>query len=143
MLDKHGRIVLDRPMDLDFYRNASWNRALLYLAKETFGEESLVIHQYVLDKDFEGIRQEDALIRSSVMALSSILSGAKLLRLCPTRWREDANFRRLARNIQLLLRHESNLSQWPDILTGSHTVDALVWDLISAANVKFSLPNDK
>ena len=124
MLDKHGRIILDRPIDLDFYRNASWNRALLYLAKETFGEESLVIHQYVLDKDFEGIRQEDALIRSSVMALSSILSGAKLLRLCPTRWRNDANFRRLARNIQLLLRHESNLSQWPDILTGSHTVDA-------------------
>ena len=143
ILDKHGRIVLDRPMDLDFYRNASWNRALLYLAKETYGEESLVIHQYVLDKDFEGIRQEDALIRSSVMALSSILSGAKLLRLCPTRWREDANFRRLARNIQLLLRHESNLSQWPDILTGSHTVDALVWDLISAANAKLSLPNDK
>ncbi|MEC7405574.1 MAG: methylmalonyl-CoA mutase family protein [Bacteroidota bacterium] len=143
MLDKHGRIVLDRPMDLDFYRNASWNRALLYLAKETYGEESLVIHQYVLDKDFEGIRQEDALIRSSVMALSSILSGAKLLRLCPTRWRNDANFRRLARNIQLLLRHESNLSQWPDILTGSHTVDALVWDLISAANVKPSLPNDE
>ena len=143
MLDKHGRIILDRPIDLDFYRNASWNRALLYLAKETFGEESLVIHQYVLDKDFEDIRQEDALIRSSVMALSSILSGAKLLRLCPTRWREDANFRRLARNIQLLLRHESNLSQWPDILTGSHTVDALVWDLISMANVKPSLPNDK
>ena len=143
ILDKHGRIVLDRPMDLDFYRNASWNRALLYLAKETYGEESFVIHQYVLDKDFEGIRQEDALIRSSVMALSSILSGAKLLRLCPTRWRNDANFRRLARNIQLLLRHESNLSQWPDILTGSHTVDALVWDLISVANVKPSLPNDK
>ena len=143
ILDKHGRIVLDRPMDLDFYRNASWNRALLYLAKETYGEESFVIHQYVLDKDFEGIRQEDALIRSSVMALSSILSGAKLLRLCPTRWRNDANFRRLARNIQLLLRHESNLSQWPDILTGSHTVDALVWDLISAANVKPSLPNDE
>ena len=95
MLDKHGRIILDRPMDLDFYRNASWNRALLYLAKETYGE-SLVIHQYVLDKDFEGIRQEDALIRSSVMALSSILSGAKLLRLCPARWRQDANFRRLA-----------------------------------------------
>ena len=142
-LDKHGRIVLDRPIDLDFYRNASWNRALLYLAKETFGEESLVIHQYVLDKDFEDIRQEDALIRSSVMALSSILSGAKLLRLCPTRWREDANFRRLARNIQLLLRHESNLGQWPDILTGSHTLDALVWDLISPANVKPSLPNDK
>ena len=143
VLDRHGRIVLDRPIDLDFYRNASWNRALLYLAKETFGEESLVIHQYVLDKDFEGIRQEDALIRSSVMALSSILSGAKLLRLCPTRWREDANFRRLARNIQLLLRHESNLGQWPDILTGSHTVDALVWDLISMANVKPPLPNDK
>ena len=143
ILDKHGRIVLDRPMDLDFYRNASWNRALLYLAKETYGEESLVIHQYVLDKDFEGIRQEDALIRSSVMALSSILSGVKLLRLCPARWRQDANFRRLARNIQLLLRHESNLSQWPDILTGSHTVDALVWDLISAANAKFSLPNDQ
>ena len=143
VLDKHGRIVLDRPIDLDFYRNASWNRALLYLAKETFGEESLVIHQYVLDKDFEDIRQEDALIRSSVMALSSILSGAKLLRLCPTRWREDANFRRLARNIQLLLRHESNLGQWPDILTGSHTLDALVWDLISPANVKPSLPNDK
>ena len=143
VLDRHGRIVLDRPIDLDFYRNASWNRALLYLAKETFGEESLVIHQYVLDKDFEGIRQEDALIRSSVMALSSILSGAKLLRLCPTRWRNDANYRRLARNIQLLLRHESNLGQWPDILTGSHTVDALVWDLISMANVKPSLPNDK
>ena len=143
MLDKHGRIILDRPIDLDFYRNASWNRALLYLAKETFGEESLVIHQYVLDKDFEGIRQEDALIRSSVMALSSILSGAKLLRLCPTRWRNDANFRRLARNIQLLLRHESNLSQWPDILTGSHTVDALVWDLIRVANDKPSLPNDQ
>lgn len=143
MLDKHGRIILDRPIDLDFYRNASWNRALLYLAKETFGEESLVIHQYALDKDFEGIRQEDALIRSSVMALSSILSGAKLLRLCPTRWRNDANFRRLARNIQLLLRHESNLSQWPDILTGSHTVDSLVWDLIHVANAKPSLPNDQ
>jgi hypothetical protein len=143
MLDKHGRIILDRPIDLDFYRNASWNRALLYLAKETFGEESLVIHQYVLDKDFEGIRQEDALIRSSVMALSSILSGAKLLRLCPKRWGNDANFRRLARNIQLLLRHESNVSQWPDILTGSHTVDALVWDLIRVANTKPSLPNDQ
>ena len=143
MLDQYGRIILDRPIDIDFYRNAAWNRAFLYLAKETYSEESLVIHQYVLDKDFEGIRQEDALIRSSVMALSSILSGAKLLRLCPTRWREDANFRRLARNIQLLLRHESNLSQWPDILTGSHTVDALVWDLISMANVKPSLPNDK
>lgn len=143
MLDNHGRIILDRPIDLDFYRNAAWNRALLYLAKETFGEESLLIHQYVLDKDFEGIRQEDALIRSSVMALSSILSGAKLLRLCPKRWRNDANFRRLARNIQLLLRHESNLSQWPDILTGSHTVDALVWDLIRVANDKPSLPNDK
>jgi len=143
MLDKHGRIILDRPIDLDFYRNASWNRALLYLAKETFGDKSLEIHQYVLDKDFEGIRQEDALIRSSVMALSSILSGVKLLRLCPARWRQDANFRRLARNIQLLLRHESNLSQWPDILTGSHTVDALVWDLISAANAKLSLPNDQ
>lgn len=143
MLDQHGRIILDRPFDLDFYRNASWNRALLYLAKETFGEQCLVIHQYVLDKDFEGIRQEDALIRSSVMALSSILSGAKLLRLCPTRWRNDDNFRRLARNIQLLLRHESNLNKWPDILAGSHTVDALVWDLIRIANTKPFLPNDK
>lgn len=143
MLDQYGRIILDRPIDLDFYRNASWNRALLYLAKKTFGDKSLVLHQYVLDKDFEGIRQEDALIRSSVMALSSILSGAKLLRLCPAHWREDANFRRLARNIQLLLRYESNLSQWSDVLTGSHTVDGLVWDLISAANTKPSLPNDK
>ena len=52
-------------------------------------------------------------------------------------------FRRLARNIQLLLRHESNLSQWPDILTGSHTVDSLVWDLIHVANAKPSLPNDQ
>tara|TARA_B100000927_G_scaffold247181_1_gene210378 strand:- start:9 stop:998 length:990 start_codon:yes stop_codon:yes gene_type:complete len=143
MLNKYGRIILDRPIDLDFYRNASWNRALLYLAKKTFGEQCLIIHQYVLDKDFEGIRQEDALIRSSAMALSSILSGARLLRLCPMRWRNDANFRRLARNIQLLLRYESNLSQWPDILKGSHTVDALVWDLIRIANTKPSLPNDK
>lgn len=143
MLDKHGRIILDRPIDLDFYRNASWNRALLYLAKKTFGDKSLVIHQFFLDKDFEGIRQEDALIRCSVMALSSILSGAKLLRLCPARWREDANFRQLARNIQLLLRHESNLSQWPDVLTSSHTVDALVWDLIRVANDKPSSRNDQ
>ncbi|MCD8528804.1 MAG: methylmalonyl-CoA mutase family protein [Chitinophagales bacterium] len=71
---------------------------------------------------------QDNLINATTMAMSAVLGGANCLIVKPTQNNEDG--KRLARNIQLILKHESGLHQIADPANGSFYIESLTRKLI-------------
>lgn len=74
-----------------------------------------------------GEDEQDNLINATSMAMSAVLGGAAHLIVRPTT--EITTAKRLARNIQLILKHESGLHQVADPANGSYYIEALTKEL--------------
>lgn len=76
-----------------------------------------------------GEDEQDNLIRATSMAMSAVLGGADHLIVRPTS--ETDRAKRLARNIQLILKHESGLHKVADPAAGSYYIESLSNKLVN------------
>lgn len=76
-----------------------------------------------------GEDEQDNLIRATSMAMSAVLGGANHLIVRPTS--ETDRAKRLARNIQLILKHESGLHKVADPAAGSYYIENLTAQLFN------------
>lgn len=76
-----------------------------------------------------GDDEQDNLIKATSMAMSAVLGGANHLTVRPTS--ETKRARRLARNIQLILKHESGLHKVTDPAKGSFYIESLTSKLVN------------
>ncbi len=74
-----------------------------------------------------GKDEQDNLINATSMAMSAVLGGANHLIVRPTA--ETTTAKRLARNIQLILKHESGLHKIADPANGSYYIESLTKEL--------------
>lgn len=73
--------------------------------------------------------EQDNLIKATSMAMSAVLGGANHLLVRPTS--ATASAKRLARNIQLILKNESGLNQIADPAQGSYYIENLTNKLVN------------
>ena len=76
-----------------------------------------------------GEDEHDNLINATTMAMSAVLGGADHLVVRPTS--ETSSAKRLARNIQLILKHESGLHKVADPAHGSYYIESLMSKLVN------------
>ena len=76
-----------------------------------------------------GEDEQDNLIRATSMAMSAVMGGADHLIVRPTS--ETSRAKRLARNIQLILKHESGLHKVADPAAGSYYIESLTAQLFN------------
>ncbi|MBD81597.1 MAG: hypothetical protein CL840_21945 [Crocinitomicaceae bacterium] len=80
------------------------------------------------------------MLRGTTQAMSAVLGGCDILRVLPydTAWSRGGEFsRRIARNVQLMLKEESYLDKVIDPAGGSYYIDRLTNELGNAAWEKF------
>lgn len=76
-----------------------------------------------------GSDEQDNLINATSMAMSAVIGGANHLIVRPTS--ETPTAKRLARNIQLILKHESGLNKVADPAQGSYYIENLTLKLFT------------
>jgi len=76
-----------------------------------------------------GIDEQDNLINATSMAMSAVIGGANHLIVRPTN--ETTTAKRLARNIQLILKDESGLHKVADPAQGSYYIESLTSKLVN------------
>ncbi len=72
---------------------------------------------------------QDNLINATAMSMSAVFGGANHLIVRPTE--ETATAKRLARNVQLILKHESGLHKVADPAQGSYYIESLTSKLVN------------
>ena len=77
-----------------------------------------------------GEDEQDNIIRATSMAMSAVMGGADHLIVRPTS--ETSRAKRLARNIQLILKYESGLHKVADPAAGSYYIESLTQKLINS-----------
>ncbi|MCB0536998.1 MAG: hypothetical protein KDE33_05660 [Bacteroidetes bacterium] len=98
------------------------------LLKEYGLEPKLPFIYGVFAPDAYGKDEQDNLINATSMAMSAVLGGVNHLIVRPTA--ETTTAKRLARNIQLILKHESGLHQITDPANGSYYIESLTEKLL-------------
>ncbi len=79
--------------------------------------------------DAYGEDEQDNLIKATSMAMSAVLGGADHLIVRPTS--NTSRAKRLARNVQLILKNESGLNQVADPAQGSYYIESLTNKLVN------------
>jgi methylmalonyl-CoA mutase len=111
---------VDAPAD----RSAAIHPSEVYVQAQTSGRTQTVYGPHV------------NMLRGSTEAASAIIGGCDVLSVAPfdSAFREPSEFsNRIARNTQLILRHESHLDQVADPSAGSYYIEAITDELISEA----------
>ena len=99
------------------------------LMKEHKLVESLPFISVEFALDAYGSDEQDNLINATTMAMSAVIGGANHLVVRPTS--NTSTAKRLARNIQLILKHESGLHKVADPAQGSYYVESLTSKLVN------------
>ena len=100
-----------------------------FLIKELKLNVSLPFIKVKFAPEAYGEDEEDNLIKATSMAMSAVLGGANHLVVRPIS--SSHRSKRLARNIQLILKHESGLNKIADPAQGSYYIENLTHKLIN------------
>jgi len=79
---------------------------------------------------FSSTEPESNLIRQSIQALAFVLGGADKIALLPFDGSNDANPKRISKNILLLLKEEAQLAKISDAVKGSYFLEELTAEII-------------
>jgi methylmalonyl-CoA mutase len=115
-------------------------RMLWAQAVEAFGgmhaDAKAVIHAHTCNWNKTVYDPDVNILRATTEAISAILGGADSISIAPFNrcYREpDENSRRLARNTQLVLKHEAFLSRVADPVGGSYLIEVLTGSIAAKA----------
>lgn len=103
-------------------------RFLNLLEKYNVAEKTLPFIKASFAHTAYGADKQDNLINATTMAMSAVLGGGNHLIVRPTG--ENSSDKRYARNIQLVLKHESNFHLVADPAQGSYFIEKLTEELI-------------
>ncbi|MDA9951851.1 methylmalonyl-CoA mutase family protein [Chitinophagales bacterium] len=101
----------------------------VFLMKELNLNVSLPFIKVNFAPEAYGKDEEDNLIKATSMAMSAVLGGANHLVVRPIS--STLRSKRLARNIQLILKHESGLNKVVDPAQGSYYIESLTHKLVN------------
>lgn len=86
-------------------------------------EETLPFIKVEFAPNAYGENKDDNLINETSLCMSAVLGGANHIIVTPTE--ETEKGKRLARNVQLILKHESGFNQVADPMAGSYYIEVL------------------
>lgn len=128
-----NQLVFKVKIGTDFFLEIAKLRALRILwanILKSYGLEPTIFPKLMVDFDTNS-QLEDAnqnMIRATTMAMAAALGGADLLTVLPADSGEEGTadfYRRIARNVQHILKMESFLDRVKDVASGSYYVETL------------------
>lgn len=127
-----GKMHFTFYVDKSYLVNVAKLRAFKVLWVKLMKELNLEIALPFIKVEFApsayGQDEHDNLINATSMAMSAVLGGANHLIVRPTN--ETPTAKRLARNVQLILKHESGLHKIADPAFGSYYIENLTGKLV-------------
>ena len=140
-----AKLVMRIAASADFYSALAKTRAARYLlhrlasVMDIPADHMPVLHVMTSDRMMTRIEPMNNILRHTTASLGAALGGADILTTLPHDWLtgSTAMSRRLARNIQLIMRHEARLDQVADPAYGADTLEAMSQELAATAWQKF------
>jgi methylmalonyl-CoA mutase len=145
MLDTTGRLGVTLVADMDQFRTiAKFRAARLLLARISelamLNNEMPSVHAETAWRMMTTMSAETNVVRTAIAAFGAAVGGADSITVLPfdiAVGANDALARRLARNTQLILAHESGLARVADPGAGSGAIEAMTARLAEAAWRRF------
>ena len=140
-----ARLVMRVAVGADFYGALAKTRAARFLlarfvaALDVAAEHTPLLHALTSERMLTRIEPMNNLLRHTTASLGGALGGADLLTTLPHDWltASTAQSRRLARGVQLIMRHEARLGEVADPAYGADTLEVMSQDIAKTAWQKF------
>ncbi len=140
-----ARLVMRVAVAADFYGALAKTRAARFLlarfvaALGVGAAHTPLLHALTSERMLTRIEPMNNLLRHTTASLGGALGGADLLTTLPHDWLSGstAQSRRLARGVQLIMRHEARLGEVADPAYGADTLEVMSQDIAKNAWQKF------
>ena len=140
-----ARLVMRVAVGADFYGALAKVRAVRFLlarfvaALDVGAEHTPLLHALTSERMLTRIEPMNNLLRHTTASLGGALGGADLLTTLPHDWLVGSTpqSRRLARGVQLIMRHEARLGEVADPAYGADTLEVMSQDIARSAWQKF------
>ena len=140
-----ARLVMRVAVGADFYGALAKVRAVRFLlarfvaALDVGAAHTPLLHVLTSERMLTRIEPMNNLLRHTTASLGGALGGADLLTTLPHDWLvgSTAQSRRLARGVQLIMRHEARLGEVADPAYGADTLEVMSQDIAKNAWQKF------
>ena len=140
-----ARLVMRVAVGADFYGALAKVRAVRFLlarfvaALDVGAAHTPLLHALTSERMLTRIEPMNNLLRHTTASLGGALGGADLLTTLPHDWLSGstAQSRRLARGVQLIMRHEARLGEVADPAYGADTLEVMSQDIAKTAWQKF------
>lgn len=136
-----ARLVMRIAVSAELYPALAKTRAARYLLLRLISVMDIpsshlpVLHALTSDRMMTRIEPTNNILRHTTASLGAALGGSDMITTLPHDWLtgSTAMSRRLARNIQLIMRHEARLDQVADPAYGADTLEAMSQELAAKA----------
>ena len=140
-----ARLVMRVAVGADFYGALAKTRAVRFLlarfvaALDVGAEHTPLLHVLTSERMLTRIEPMNNLLRHTTASLGGALGGADILTTLPHDWLVGSTpqSRRLARGVQLIMRHEARLGEVADPAYGADTLEVMSQDIAQTAWQKF------
>ena len=140
-----ARLVMRVAVGADFYGALAKVRAVRFLlarfvaALDVGAAHTPLLHVLTSERMLTRIEPMNNLLRHTTASLGGALGGADLLTTLPHDWLVGSTpqSRRLARGVQLIMRHEARLGEVADPAYGADTLEVMSQDIAKIAWQKF------
>ena len=140
-----ARLVMRVAVGADFYGALAKTRAARFLlarfvaALDVGAAHTPLLHVLTSERMLTRIEPMNNLLRHTTASLGGALGGADLLTTLPHDWLVGSTpqSRRLARGVQLIMRHEARLGEVADPAYGADTLEVMSQDIAKTAWQKF------
>ena len=140
-----ARLVMRVAVGADFYGALAKTRAARFLlarfvaALDVAAEHTPLLHVLTSERMLTRIEPMNNLLRHTTASLGGALGGADILTTLPHDWLVGSTpqSRRLARGVQLIMRHEARLGEVADPAYGADTLEVMSQDIAKTAWQKF------
>ena len=140
-----ARLVMRVAVGADFYGALAKTRAVRFLlarfvaALDVGAAHTPLLHVLTSERMLTRIEPMNNLLRHTTASLGGALGGADLLTTLPHDWLVGSTpqSRRLARGVQLIMRHEARLGEVADPAYGADTLEVMSQDIAQTAWQKF------
>ncbi len=133
---QQNALVISLQATDNFFLNVAQVKAIRFALEHTLSIPNRV-HVTATQWTKENFQPHANLLQNTIHAISSVLGGCDYLTVLP----EDESqqtFRRIALNVSTILREESHLNKVADASAGAYIIDAMVEEILQAAEIDFT-----
>ncbi len=132
-------LVLSLQAADNFFLNIAQVKAIRFAVEQTLSIP-ISIHITATKWTKENFQPHATLLQNTLHAISSVVGGCDYLTVLPEE-ENQPTFRRIALNVSTILREESHLNKVADASAGAYIIDALVEEIVEAAEIDFTSLN--